>query len=67
MKEKINSILTIAKEKLNSANEMQALEDLRVKYLGKKGELTGLLKQLGSLSAEERPKVGQLVNQTKQE
>ena len=67
MKEKINSILTIAKEKLNSANEMQALEDLRVKYLGKKGELTGLLKQLGSLSAEERPKVGQLVNQAKQE
>lgn len=67
MKEKINSILDGAKEKLKNAEEMQSLEELRVKYLGKKGELTGLLKQLGSLSPEERPKVGQLVNKAKQE
>ena len=41
----------------------ELLETLRVKYLGKKGELTGILRQMGSLSAEERPKMGQLANQ----
>ena len=38
------------------------LEALRVKYLGKKGELTAVLKQMGSLSAEERPVMGQMAN-----
>lgn len=41
----------------------ERLEALRVKYLGKKGELTGILRQMGSLSAEERPAMGQLANQ----
>ncbi len=67
MKNKINSVLANAKEKLQNAEDMQVLEELRVKYLGKKGELTGVLKQLGSLSPEERPKVGQLVNKAKQD
>ena len=43
------------------------LNDLRVKYLGKKGSLTAILRGLGSLSSEERPKFGQLVNQTREE
>ena len=65
MNEKINAVLESAKEKLESAKEISAIEEIRVKYLGKKGELTGILKQLGSLSPEERPKVGQLVNMAK--
>ena len=65
MNEKIKAVLESAKEKLESAKEISAIEEIRVKYLGKKGELTGILKQLGSLSPEERPKVGQLVNMAK--
>lgn len=65
MNDKINAVLESAKEKLESAKEISAIEEIRVKYLGKKGELTGILKQLGSLSPEERPKVGQLVNMAK--
>ena len=41
------------------------LEALRVKYLGKKGELTAVLKQMGKLSAEERPVMGQLANEVR--
>ena len=42
--------------------DVETLENLRVKYLGKKGELTGILRQMGSLSPEERPEMGQLAN-----
>ena len=47
---------------IGGADSMEALEVLRVKYLGKKGELTAILKQMGKLSAEERPVMGQLAN-----
>ena len=47
---------------IGGADSMEALEALRVKYLGKKGELTAILKQMGKLSAEERPVMGQLAN-----
>ena len=67
MNEKITVVLDAAKERLNSAKEISAIDEIRVKYLGKKGELTGILKQLGALSPEERPKVGQLVNKAKTE
>lgn len=66
MNERINGVLENAKKMLEEAKEISAVEEIRVKYLGKKGELTGILKQLGSLSPEERPKVGQLVNVAKQ-
>lgn len=66
MNEKINGVLENAKKMLEEAKEISVVEEIRVKYLGKKGELTGILKQLGSLSPEERPKVGQLVNVAKQ-
>ena len=46
---------------------MKELESLRVKYLGKKGELTSILRQMGRLSAEERPAMGQLANQLRAE
>ena len=49
------------------AQDAEALESLRVKYLGKKGELTKILKQMGRLSAEERPAMGQLANQVRAE
>ena len=65
MNEKITAVLNSALESLNAATEISKIEEIRVKYLGKKGELTGILKQLGSLSPEERPVVGQLVNKAK--
>lgn len=51
---------------IKSASDEQALQDVRVKYLGKKGEVTALLKGLGKLSPEERPKIGALVNAVRQ-
>lgn len=48
---------------ISGAESTDSLESLRVKYLGKKGELTAILKQMGKLSAEERPIMGQLANQ----
>ena len=65
MKEQIAKIKAEALAALESTQATADLDALRVKYLGKKGELTGLLKQMGSLSAEERPQMGQLVNEVK--
>ncbi|MGN1036875.1 MAG: phenylalanine--tRNA ligase subunit alpha, partial [Ruminococcus sp.] len=65
MKEQLEKIEVLAKEELNSCKEIKALDDLRVKYLGKKGELTAILKQMGKLSAEERPVIGQLANKVR--
>ena len=48
---------------LQEAHDMQTLENIRVKFLGKKGELTAILKQMGKLSAEERPAIGQMANE----
>lgn len=48
---------------LQEARDMQTLENIRVKFLGKKGELTAILKQMGKLSAEERPVIGQMANE----
>ncbi len=67
MKQQLESIKAAAIAALNSGSTQQEIEELRVKYLGKKGELTAILKQMGSLSAEERPKMGQLVNEAKAE
>ena len=61
----LNALKTIqeqAAQSLAAVSDPKLLEELRVRYLGKKGELTAILKQMGSLSAEERPKVGQLAN-----
>ena len=52
---------------IEAASDIAALEELRVSYLGKKGALTGLLKNLGHLSAEERPKAGAEINAVKQQ
>ena len=65
MKEQLEAIRLAAEKGVSAALDEKQIEELRVKYLGKKGELTALLKQMGSLSPEERPKMGQLVNDAK--
>lgn len=67
MKEEIENLKKQVLEELANSKSSKELNDLRVKYLGKKGELTGLLRGMGSLSLEERPKMGALVNSAKQE
>ena len=62
MKEQLEAIRRGALEAIAAAQETAGLEALRVKYLGKKGELTAVLKQMGGLSAELRPVMGQLAN-----
>lgn len=62
MKEQLEQIKKIAIAQLNSCEDTEALENLRIKFLGKKGELTGILKKMGGLSAAERPVIGQLAN-----
>lgn len=67
MKEKLELIKVKALEELNSAENKEAIESLRVKYLGKKGELTAILRGMGGLSAEERPIVGKIANEVREE
>lgn len=65
MENQINKLLEEAKSALDSAESLKALDEIRVKYLGKKGQVTALLKNLGTLPAEERPAAGQWVNQAR--
>ncbi|HZJ74965.1 MAG TPA: phenylalanine--tRNA ligase subunit alpha [Clostridia bacterium] len=65
MEKQLETIKTAAKSEIESAISRQELEALRVKYLGKKGELTSILKQMGSLSPEERPIMGALANEVR--
>ena len=66
MEQELQRIKEEALSAIKSASVEQALQDVRVKYLGKKGEVTALLKGLGKLSPEERPKMGALVNAVRQ-
>ena len=66
MEQELQRIKEEALSAIKSASDEQALQDVRVKYLGKKGEVTELLKGLGKLSPEERPKMGALVNAVRQ-
>lgn len=65
MKDLINAVLTKGEESVKNATNEAEIEEIRVKVLGKKGELTQILKKLGTLSAEERPKMGQLANEVR--
>ena len=67
MKEQLAQIKQQAVEALQQAQTPAQLEDLRVRFLGKKGELTAVLKQMGKLSPEERPVMGQLANAVRAE
>ena len=63
MKELMQGLRDSSIKAILEADDVELLESLRVRYLGKKGELTGILRQMGKLSAEERPVMGQLANQ----
>jgi phenylalanyl-tRNA synthetase alpha chain len=65
MKQQLEAIKNQAMEKLAKVSSLRELEDLKVAFLGKKGELTAILKGMGALSAEERPVIGQLANEVR--
>ena len=65
MREKLQQILDQALSEIGSAEAKEALEAARVRYLGKKGELTAILRGMGQLSAEERPIIGQVANEVR--
>lgn len=65
MRSQLEAIRAHAAEELEKAAELRSLDELRVKYLGKKGELTAILKQMGKLSPEERPVMGQFANEVR--
>ena len=65
MKNQLEAIRTAAREALESSHNTADIEQLRIKYLGKKGELTSILKQMGKLTPEERPVIGQLANEVR--
>ena len=67
LKEALERIEEAAKAELLSCADSKALENLRVKFLGKKGELTAILKQMGGLSADERPVIGQVANKVRED
>ena len=63
MQEKINKLLEAFKNDLAGARSLEDLESIRVKYLGKKGDITSLKKSIATLPNEEKPKAGKLINQ----
>ncbi len=67
MKEKLETINKQAKERIEEIKDLQALNELKVKILGKKGELTEILRGMKDLSPEERPIIGSLVNTVRDE
>ena len=67
MQEQINQIKQNALEEILNTQDLKTLNDVKVKYLGKKGELTSVLRGMGGLSPEERPIIGSLVNEVRAE
>jgi phenylalanyl-tRNA synthetase alpha chain len=66
MQQDLENMVSAAHKAISAVDDLQALDEIRVQYLGKKGSLTDILKGLGTLSAEERPLVGQRVNEAKE-
>ena len=66
MKNKLNQVREDAIAQLDNVKELAHLNDIRVNFLGKKGELTALLKSMKDVPAEERPQFGQLVNEARE-
>ena len=67
MKEKLEKIKAEALARIESADALEKLNDIRVAYLGKKGELTSVLKSMKDVAAEDRPRVGQMVNEAREQ
>jgi len=66
MQEELKKLIKTAQQAISESNDLPSLDQIRVQYLGKKGEITARMKMLGKLSAEERPAAGQLINEAKQ-
>ena len=66
MQEKLLNLQEAALNEIKDSSSIEAVESLRVKYLGKKGEITAILKEMGKLSAEERPVIGQVANKVRE-
>ncbi|WP_408007147.1 phenylalanine--tRNA ligase subunit alpha [Pseudalkalibacillus sp. A8] len=66
MKERLMTLQEEAVEKIEQASSLKELQDIRVEYLGKKGPITEVLRGMGKLPAEERPKMGQLANEVRE-
>lgn len=67
MREKLQALKEQALQDLETVTSLEELKNLKVQYLGKKGSLTEILRGMGALSAEERPKIGQIVNELRAE
>jgi phenylalanyl-tRNA synthetase alpha chain len=67
MKENIQNMIELAKAEILAADSVHTLMQLKAKFIGKKSSFASLMKQLGSISAEEKPKFGQILNQAKLE
>lgn len=65
MQEKIKDMEELATREVQEAKDLNTLNEIRIKYLGKKGELTSILRGMGALAAEQRPIIGELVNKTR--
>lgn len=65
MKDKLKTIVSDALEQVQDSNKLDELNNIRVKFLGKKGELTSILKSMKDVPKEERPVVGQMVNEAR--
>ncbi len=62
----LDKLVKQAQATIEQANDIATMEQIRVDYLGKKGSITSMMRELGKVSAEERPKLGQVINQAKQ-
>ena len=67
MQDKLKSIVDLAVSQINEAESMDKLNEIRVAFLGKKGELTSVLKSMKDVAKEDRPKVGQMVNEAREQ
>src|SRR5512142_930081 len=63
----LETLARTARQAISAAGEERALEDLRVRFLGKKGDLSAVLRGMGQLPAEERPRVGEVANRVRDE
>ncbi len=66
MKDKLQAIKENAIQQIQASDALERLNEVRVAFLGKKGELTNVLKGMKDVAPEERPKVGQLVNEARE-
>jgi phenylalanyl-tRNA synthetase alpha chain len=65
MLDRLKALEASALSQIKNATDVQSIESLRIQYLGRKGELTSILRDMGSLSSVERPKIGKLANELK--